>query len=181
LAYRPIEVPFEQLAYALNVDPTPMFAETQSMLRLTHAMQPEGLEKVRSLISTEQFRNWMGLPFPNVLLVDGNCRDQGQGRTSPLSIFCASLAATLAQSESNIVLHFFCGHHSHPQYDAVSGPTGLLRSLITQLVLYPNVCTMSAVTMEQSMWEAVARYEVPALLALFEQIIVSSSRILLLL
>ncbi|KAF2440888.1 hypothetical protein P171DRAFT_523914 [Karstenula rhodostoma CBS 690.94] len=173
LAYKSIDVPLDQLTHVLNVDPTPMLAETQSMLRLTHAMQPQGLEKVRSLISAEQFSSWMGLPFPNVLLVDGHCRDQGQGRTSPLSIFCASLAATLAQTGSNIVLHFFCGHHSNPQYDAVSGPAGILRSLITQLILYPNACTMPAVAMEQSMWEAVARHEVPALLALFEQILLS--------
>jgi hypothetical protein len=152
-----------------------MLAETRNLLRLTHAMQPEGLEKVRGLISMEQFRNWMGLPFPNVLLVDGHCRDQGQGRTSPLSIFCASMAAMLSQNDSNVVLHFFCGHHSNPQHDAVSGPAGLLRSLIAQLILYPNLCTTKSLAIEQGMWEGVARHEVPALLALFEQILVSTS------
>ncbi|KAJ4344822.1 uncharacterized protein N0V89_012566 [Didymosphaeria variabile] len=174
LTYQPIEIPLEQLTHILNVDPTPMLQETQSILRLTHAMQPDGLTKVRSLISTGQLRAWMSLPFPNVLLVDGHCRDQGQGRTSPLSIFCASLAATLAQSSSNIVLHFFCEHHSQPEYDAVSGPAGLLRSLITQLLLYPDACNMPTVALEQSMWEAISRHEVPALLSLFEQILVST-------
>lgn len=177
LAYRLIQIPLEQLIHTLNVDPTPMLAETRGLLRLTHAMQPDGLEKVRDLISMEQFRNWMGLPFPNVLLVDGHCRDQGQGRTSPLSIFCASLAATLSQNDSNVVLHFFCGHHGNPQYDAVSGPAGLLRSLITQLILYPNLYTTPAMEMEQNMWDAVARQEVPALLALFEQMMVSNTRL----
>ncbi|KAL1595913.1 hypothetical protein SLS60_009603 [Paraconiothyrium brasiliense] len=45
LTYQPIQIPLEQLTHVLNVDPTPMLQETQSMLRLTHAMQPEGLAK----------------------------------------------------------------------------------------------------------------------------------------
>ncbi|KAJ4301333.1 hypothetical protein N0V90_003425 [Kalmusia sp. IMI 367209] len=154
--------------------PTPLLQETQNILRQSTTMQPDGLAKVRTLVSMDQFLNFVTTPYPNVLLVDGYCRESGIGRTSPLSIFCASLAATLAYAESNIVLHFFCEHHGRPN-DPICGPGGLLRSLITQMILYPNAMDSRSVSMEPSMWDATNNFDVSALLGLFEQILFTLS------
>lgn len=165
-------MPIEQIISVLDVNPTSLLIETQNLLRLTYAMQTEGSAKVRNLISNEQFRNWYGLPFPNILLVDGHCRALGHGRTSPLSIFCASLATSLAQAESSIVLQFFCSSYSQSHHHSLSGPVGLLRALIAQLILYPNAFNVPAMAVEQNMWESIKRNDIAALLALFEQVLV---------
>jgi hypothetical protein len=86
---------------------------------------------------------------------------------SPLSVFCASLATTLSQTSCGMVLHFFCGSHSRIEQDSVSGPAGLIRGLITQLLLYPDSPDIYLDPMEKNLYEAVSHWNVHALVFLF--------------
>ncbi|PVH94902.1 hypothetical protein DM02DRAFT_618276 [Periconia macrospinosa] len=171
LEHHSTEVSFAQLISTLNVDPTPMLQETQDIMRKANSMEPEGLAQVRYLRSTTHFQNWISSLLPSTLLVDGYCGESGIGRTSPLSVFCASLGATIARTDRSIPLLFFCGKHRNPKYDSLAGPSGLLRSIITQLILYPKATSNSSIPMEQNLWEGIARYDIGALLALFERVL----------
>ena len=157
----------EELLGTLGVDLTSFIRETEHILRQSNSLRPQALGKARWLLSTVQFRNWLEKPFSCILLVDGYCRDDGIGKISPLSVFCASLATTLSQTGSSIVLHFFCDSHSRIEQDPVSGPAGLVRSLITQLLLYPDSPDIYLDPMDQSLYEAVSHWNVQALVFLF--------------
>ncbi|KAF3001035.1 hypothetical protein E8E14_006231 [Neopestalotiopsis sp. 37M] len=86
----------------------------------------------------ESFKNFVSPSSSGLLLVDGCCGDLCDGKVSPLSVICATLAATLDQTQSHVVLHFFCGRHCRPN-DALSGPGGLMESLIYQIIIYPGL------------------------------------------
>lgn len=89
--------------------------------------------QAQSLTKTPEFQRWLASHRPDLLLVDGNAYIPGPGRISAMSIFCAVLVLGLMKSKKHIVLHFFCGQHTTTK-DNMSGPKGLMRSIITQLL-----------------------------------------------
>lgn len=68
-----------------------------------------------------------------ILFLNGS-GDTTAARESPISASLASLAFGISEDPTCIVLHFFCGLHSE-SFKAISGPKGLMRSLIAQLSL----------------------------------------------
>lgn len=68
-----------------------------------------------------------------ILFLNGS-GDTTAARESPISASLASLAFSISEDPNSIVLHFFCGLHSE-SFQAISGPKGLMRSLIAQLSL----------------------------------------------
>ena len=159
----------------MAVNPAAMLRDSQRVMKCSHSIEESDLNKVRWLLSTDQFKCWIAHPFPNVLLVDGYCHEAGIGRTSPLSVFCASLAATMAQIDSTIILYFFCSHHALPEQDPIGGPSGLLRTLltelITQVVVHTNPSNPYVLSTEQHFMDAVRQYDTVALCALFDRIL----------
>lgn len=109
-----------------------------------------------------------------ILLVDGNLGDASVGRTSPLSVLSASLTTQLSAKDGYTTLHFFCGMHVGLQ-DPFSGPRGMLRLLITQLILYPGKPAIPLDFMEAALYEAIRSQELGALCFLFEQLIIRCS------
>jgi len=171
LTQRTFSVTIEELLWTLHVDLGYLSGETEHILRQSNSLRPKGLGKARWLLTTAQFKNWLSQPFSGILLVDGYCKDDGIGKISPLSVLCASLATTLVQTSSNIVLRFFCSSHTRVEQDTISGPSGLIRSLITQLILYPDTPDIDLDPMEQGLYDAVSQCNVPALVSLFGSIL----------
>jgi hypothetical protein len=87
------------------------------------------------LLVTDRFRRWAQLSnrTSDLILVDGHLGDRTISKISPLSVLAASLAC-INVGDPIVVLYHFCSLHSHPS-DALSGPIGMLRMLITQLAL----------------------------------------------
>ncbi|KAI4950374.1 hypothetical protein J4E91_004256 [Alternaria rosae] len=166
-----ISMTTKELLWTLDVDLVYLNNEMEHILRQSNSLRPEGLGKARWLLTTAQFKNWLSQPSSGILLVDGHCKDDGIGKVSPLSVLCASLATALVQESSNMVLRFFCSSHTRVEQDMISGPSGLIRSLITQLLLYPNTPDVGLDPLEQSLYDAVSRYDVPALVALFGSVV----------
>lgn len=112
-------------------------------LRQYDAFSDKAIAQAAYLSETRQFREWLqGFGSPH-LLVDGHCDNHTTRRTSPLSVFLASLIQSLLdrlsqpasfQSSPEIVLYFFCGQHIEDG-GPLAGPQGLIRSLTTQLIL----------------------------------------------
>lgn len=109
-------------------------ADVEIIRRQGANVAAEGLEHARKLMAMPQFNEWLSKDSPELLLVDGHCQNFGHGKTSPLSVFCASLASTLDQSESLVILQYFCGHHVLDSNGIPGGPLGLIQSLLTQLL-----------------------------------------------
>lgn len=132
-------------------------------------MSEEALGYATLLRQKRQFKEWLSSDWPSLVLVDGCSRGESVGRTSPMSYFTASFASTLIRAQTGIVLQFFCGHHIDPQKEN-SGPKGLLRSLISQLLLYPKPYSLSLNFVDQSLYDAVAASNTEALCFFFERL-----------
>lgn len=99
-------------------------------------MSTRASRQAETLLRQERFLTWMNQTNPDLILVNANIRSGGEGRISPMSIFCADLIGCLAAARrEDVVVHFFCGLHCDEDEDTFPGPAGLVRSLILQVFL----------------------------------------------
>lgn len=152
------------IALLQTADPT---EDVERILRRRGLMSGDAIGYANVAALKPQFKDWLHSGQPCLILVDGCCREEGVGRTSPMSIFTASLASALLQTQPIIVLQFFCGHHVDPN-SPQSGPKGLLRSIIVQLLLYPKPCDLVLEFIDQDLLNLVSEGAMEALCFLFE-------------
>ena len=90
--------------------------------------------QAQSVVQKERFLMWMSNNEPDILLVDGNLHSSASDNLSAMSIFSATFAVSMASIRSeDVFVHFFCGLHTSVR-DWFYGPSGLVRSLIIQLL-----------------------------------------------
>ncbi|KAI0556214.1 hypothetical protein F4679DRAFT_578334 [Xylaria curta] len=129
---------------AQNQNDTPSLESTfqHPSADLSHALAEQGRfpprtqGQVNSLLEHEQFLDWLSRSHPSLILVDANIRESALERLSAISVFSSTLVTSLMEAypDTAVVVHFFCGLHASPN-DAWYGPTGLVRSLILQLLM----------------------------------------------
>ena len=107
--------------------------DLEHMLRQGRNIDTKDQSQALSLLRTQQFQNWIASQHSTVLLVDGNM-DSAVARVSPMSLLCASLVLSVLDKQPAIALHYFCGLHIASN-SPLCGPTGLIRSLLMQLLL----------------------------------------------
>lgn len=132
-----VPVTNEELRRILRIQESDPSAEMDMkyVLRRASSMEQRGLSQARSLMNKDAFKSLLAQDKSGILMVDGHCKEDGAGKTSPLSVWSASFAASLMQSDSVVVLHYFCGLHSRSIAGGpVAGPMGLIKSIIEQLV-----------------------------------------------
>jgi hypothetical protein len=108
--------------------------DLENVLKRGHQFDSAAHAHAQYLWRTQQFLDWLRGNNSAVLLVDGSLDGMSAGRISPMSLFCATLAVQLPETRRNIWLQFFCGPHTRTG-DALYGPQGMLRSILTQLLL----------------------------------------------
>ncbi|KAM7219805.1 hypothetical protein V8F06_004839 [Rhypophila decipiens] len=124
-----------ELLNILSVDHLTSLNDETIILRRGRSLPDDALCRTASMIQTREVQNLLHYPVPGVVAVDG-CADRAQiAKISPISFVCANLAQALRQN-LNPVLAFFCGQHVnlHPN-DDLQGLQGLVRGLLSQLVL----------------------------------------------
>ncbi|KAL4898916.1 hypothetical protein BDW74DRAFT_184275 [Aspergillus multicolor] len=131
-----IKEPFlsrEKLVEALNVHHLTALDDIEYLLRQggSFSNASHAQAQAQQVLYLPRFHDWLSSPAPDLLLVHGNF--ESCSRITPLSYLCAHLSLTLSKTPGLLVLHFFCGQHDS-LIDPLSGPQGLLRSLITQLL-----------------------------------------------
>lgn len=110
-------------------------------LRKHHDFSDKALAQPAYLARTERFREWLTDPHSDILLVDAHVGSQTGGRTSSMSVFCATLVQSLMEHSksftrqrcASFVLYHFCGLHYNKSGN-LEGPSGLIRSLLGQLL-----------------------------------------------
>ncbi|KAF2200237.1 hypothetical protein GQ43DRAFT_441757 [Delitschia confertaspora ATCC 74209] len=109
--------------------------DLEYIFRESHDFTAISMGQAHSLLSTDQFRQWSLPQRPSILLVNGNLKLAGSERMSAMSFMCASLAAGLGEVQKDaVIIHFFCGLHTASD-DELTGPNGMMRSLIWQMIL----------------------------------------------
>lgn len=111
--------------------------DIQITMRQGMSLDPSCQGQAYALMRNSKFEIWLKSSNAQALLVDGNSASVALSRTSPISLLCATLARSLVDMQSAICLQFFCGLHTSSN-DSLSGPHGLIRSLISQLLSYYN-------------------------------------------
>ena len=94
------------------------------------------------MVTTPRFRHWHLADASHLLLVEGHCAEYNIGHLSPMSIFCAFVSSRLQAAEASqelrlentILLWVFCGERMDLS-ESCSGPGGLIRSLVIQLLV----------------------------------------------
>ncbi|KAJ8131177.1 hypothetical protein O1611_g2449 [Lasiodiplodia mahajangana] len=120
----------------LDVDHRHATEDLGFVLKQAARMSSEDKGRARWLMRTPKFHNWMKVPQHSLLLVDGAMTPE---RVSPMSVLTGTLAASLLQTPAAIAIYFFCGKNLDVDTeDDLSGPSGMLRSLIMQLTLQIN-------------------------------------------
>lgn len=137
-----VSVSVKELLDILGVDPQTSIKDEESTLRQGKLMQPAAVSHTSGLMTEHAFKTWLLTSTSSSLFINGHCRDMSNRAASPVSVFCASLAAALGKSPGLIVLDYFCARHarlSGNASDTTQGPRALIASLISQLLVYPDL------------------------------------------
>ena len=154
-----------QLLELLAVNRTEIAKNLISMLRLGRAADLSYHNRGSLLMRSPIFQNWLTSTSPIFLLVDGNGNSAAE-RTSAMTFASALLAQSLSD-EGAFCIHHFCGLHTTSS-DDLSGPSGLLRALLAQLV---DLHVFSVGFTNNSEYHELQRFDTLRLCALFSELV----------
>lgn len=155
----------DNLLEELAVDHTELANNLTSMIRLGQAANISYHHRGSLLSRSPKFQNWLMSPSPIFLLVDGN-GDSAAERTSAMTFVAALLAQSLGE-EGVTCIHYFCGLHKTSS-DDLSGPSGLLRALLAQLL---NLHTYTIGFTSYNDYHKLQQFDITRLCALFSDLI----------
>lgn len=158
----------DELLLHLNLGEVGSIAEDVDRIRQQGTnVASEGRELARKIMSMAQFTEWVQEDRSRLLLVDGHCKDLGNGKTSPLSVLCASLASNFAESNSLVILQYYCGHHGLDSNGLPAGPLGLIRSLLAQVLRKPDDVLPQEIEMDRELYDRVNPDDIDNLCEIF--------------
>lgn len=159
------------LLEALDVSYLASFTDLEKVLDQNNIIKPQHLGRARWLLVEDKFKIWLAPKQNDFLLVDGYCAEFGVRRISPLSVFVASLAVSMTQTLGVISLTFFCSEHFTGS-DSLSGPAGLIRSLILQLLLQcPKLPEPNLDFISEDLFDQIWEFNLSALCYLFRLLV----------
>ena len=146
--------------------------ERKSILMYSAQLSHSSEEQVVSVLQNSRFHSWLHSMRSEVLVVSNLDGDMLQENpSSPLSYLCSALLKSLASSKHIFPVVFFCKDHCDSR-DRLCGVSGMMRSLIAQLVLTlseSNVLDLSWLTEDDL--NSIATQDLRILWRLYEQII----------
>ncbi|TGJ67516.1 hypothetical protein EYR41_006644 [Orbilia oligospora] len=108
--------------------------DIKSILSRVEDFDTRSQSQAQSIVQKERFLMWMSNNESDILLVDGNLHSSASDNLSAMSLFNATFAISMASIRTeDVFVHFFCGLHTSAR-DWFYGPSGLVRSLIIQLL-----------------------------------------------
>ena len=106
--------------------------DLQQCLQKGKVLSLKDQDRAKWMMSSPKVRMWLNHLQSKSLLINGN--DEGNELFSATTFLSARLAQSLAQIQPIIILKFFCGLHTTAEHPEDRGATGLLRSVIMQLL-----------------------------------------------
>lgn len=163
-----ITITKDELLLCLNLGEVGSVIEDVNRIRQQGTnVAAEGREIARKIMVMSQFTEWMQTDESRMLLVDGHCKNLGNAKTSPLSVLCASLASNLSQSNSLVILQYYCGHHGLDTNGLPAGPLGLIKSLLSQLLRKSDDVLPANLQLGRELYERVRPDDVDSLCEVF--------------
>jgi hypothetical protein len=123
------------LAHFLGYRQMDSVRDLQLVLQRQSSMPSAAEQEAKSLWQSGEFLQWLYSRESDILFVTTS--SAVEGRTSALSVVCATMALQLLDEEyhPNLCIQFFCGKHTKPD-DPLHGPRGMICCLISQLAIH---------------------------------------------
>ncbi|KAK1658727.1 hypothetical protein BDP55DRAFT_637538 [Colletotrichum godetiae] len=129
---------FGLLANAENQALSSIQKESELVFFVGNSLSPQKQGRLTSIKRDQTFQNWSKSTNSQVLVLSGMDFDVlHTDVVSTLSYMCSLLARTISRMYHAFPLAFFCRIHCDPE-GPLPGATGLLRSLIPQILLSSN-------------------------------------------
>lgn len=154
-----------QLLELLAINITEIAKNLTGMLRLGRAADLSYHNRGSLLMRSPKFQNWLTTTSPIFLLVDGNGPSAAE-RTSAMTFVSALLAQSLSDEGASCI-YYFCGLHTS-RSDHLSGPSGLLRALLAQLV---NLHVFRVGFTDNNEYHELQRFDTIRLCVLFSELV----------
>ena len=154
-----------QFLEILAINYTEISDNLSSMLRRGRVADLSYHNRGSLLMRFSRFRNWLTSTSPDFLLVDGN-GGSASDRASAMTFVSALLAQTLSEEGASCI-HHFCGLHTS-RSDELSGPEGLLRALLAQLV---SLFAFHIGFTRKNEYDELQRFDTIRLCALFRELV----------
>ncbi|KAL9118675.1 MAG: hypothetical protein Q9187_004777 [Circinaria calcarea] len=129
-------VPFltqADLFILIAADPAVPRIDILNTIKQSQVIDPSSQGQAHWLMQHPKFQTWLVSDKAQAILVNGNASTYASERITSMSLLCALLVQSLAEVRPAICIHFFCGLHTTYD-DALGGTSGLIRSLIAQLL-----------------------------------------------
>ena len=97
-----------------------------------HLLSTEDQDRVKWIMRSPQFRMWLNCPRSKSILVNGN--KIGNEVFSPTTFLAAKMLEGLQAIKPIITLNFFCSLHATGSNSTEDDVTGMIKSLIAQLL-----------------------------------------------
>lgn len=105
--------------------------DIQNVIRQGKRLKTNSQSRGNWLLHNKAFQAWLTSDASSILVVNGNA--EGREHVSPMSLVSAFLLQSLKATDTASTISFFCGLHL-AGHDDMSGPQGLARSLVSQLL-----------------------------------------------
>ena len=128
----------EQVLALLEFDIELLPNDVESTFRNVWILPLSGQDRAATIMASPQLHTWLTTPQPSALFINGN--HDASARQSPLSYICGKLIDSMSSAGGNsthpsiFACAFFCGQHMDLD-DPATGPAGMMRSLLAQLLL----------------------------------------------
>ncbi|EHA23968.1 hypothetical protein ASPNIDRAFT_131149, partial [Aspergillus niger ATCC 1015] len=160
-----------ELLGILGVSPHTAAQDLEIVLQEGSKFRSSYLGRVRWLARTDEFTEWLRSPQSSLLLVDARLDTSPAIMVTPMSIFVSTLIYSLISSPDCLPLFFFASLHDEDGDRELSGPTGMMRSLITQLLFSDKLATPSLQFLGRGFLNACESNNIKALCELFRRLI----------
>ncbi|RAK90058.1 hypothetical protein BO79DRAFT_193445 [Aspergillus costaricaensis CBS 115574] len=160
-----------ELLGILGVSPHTAAQDLEIVLQEGSRFKSSYLGRVRWLARTDEFTEWLRAPQSSLLLVDGRLDTNPAIMVTPMSIFVSTFIYSLISSPDCLPLFFFASLHDDQEDPELSGPTGMMRSLITQLLFSDKLATPSLQFLGRGFLNACESNNIKALCELFRRLV----------
>lgn len=158
-----------ELLGIVGVPPYAAWEDLDIVLQEAGRFSGQMLGRVRWLLKTEEFLAWFQGRRSSMLLVEGHLPDSTQ-KITPLSVFGSTFVSSILSSPTSMALFFFGGLHCG-EVPGDSGPKGLMRSLITQLLTSEKMAGATLDFLNEDFLAYCEDHDTAALCELFEQLV----------
>ena len=122
----------------LDVNANVPVQDLRRISRACQSTQASVFRIVTSVFQDEKYREWFTTDMSAGLFIEGSSFSASHGRNTPMSLLSCSVIDHLHDKGPAIAIHYFCGSHTSSQ-DALKGPHGMMRSLISQVLRWFTV------------------------------------------